>query len=339
MNLKNKLQILLIVLSLIMQMPVFAQDIHFSQFYASPLSLNPAYTGNYDGDWRIMDNYRSQWKAVAEPYKTISVGFDKPFYIGENKFGAGLFVINDNSGISKLTVNKIFLCAAYHKLKPESGLHFGLQAGYVLKSYSKDKLTYPDQYNMDIGLFDSKLPNTENLDENVNYFDLNIGGLWTKKFSIFEPEIGISLFHLTFPKESYLSENNKLPMRQCIHGSTKIDINEKFFLLPKIMYMGQKNATDFIYGTNVGYAIPKNTYNAKSLFAGAYFREGFDIRMDACIFVLGVNFKSLDLGVSYDVNVSKLRTVSSGKGAFEFSIIYTAGSTKINKISIPCERY
>jgi hypothetical protein len=38
------------------------QDIHFSQYYASPLSLNPANTGNYDGDWRLMNSYRQQWK-------------------------------------------------------------------------------------------------------------------------------------------------------------------------------------------------------------------------------------------------------------------------------------
>ena len=70
MNLKNILQILVIVLTIIMQIPAFGQDIHFSQFYSSPLTLNPAYTGNYEGNWRVMSNYRTQWSAIAEPYKT-----------------------------------------------------------------------------------------------------------------------------------------------------------------------------------------------------------------------------------------------------------------------------
>jgi type IX secretion system PorP/SprF family membrane protein len=338
MNLKNKLKILLIVLSLIMESPVFSQDVHFSQFHSSPLFLNPAFTGNYDGDWRIMQNYRTQWSAVSDPYKTISVGFDKPIYILNQKFGLGLFIINDNSGINKLTVNKIFLCTGYHLVRPESSLSFGLQAGYVLNSFAKDKLTLPEQFNMETGFFDSKLPNNENFSENVNYFDMNLGLLWKKKLGAFEPEIGISLFHVTFPNASYLSANNKIPLRQCIHGATRIDIDKKLFLLPKIMYMGEKIATDLIYGSEIGYNLPKNAYNAKSAFAGIFIRNGLT-NMDACVLVLGVNLKALDIGVSYDLNISKLRTASSYRGAFEFSIIFTAASTKINKIALPLERF
>ena len=320
-----------------MELPVFSQDIHFSQFNASPLDLNPAYTGNYDGDWRIFYNFRTQWSSVADPYKTTSVGFDKPFYILNQKFGGGLYFVNDNSGINKLTVNKIYLSAAYHLVGPESSLHFGLQAGYVMNSFAKDKLTFPDQFNTQTGLFDTSLPNNENLDENVNYFDMNVGCLWKKKFSFFEPELGISLFHVTFPNASYLSGNNKIPIQQCFHGNVKFDLSDKLYLTPKFMYMGEKIATDLIYGTDIGYNLPKNAYKAKSAYAGLYLRNGLT-NMDACVLV-GVNLKALDLGVSYDINVSQLTPATSYRGAFEFSLIFTAASTKINKIALPLERF
>ncbi|HOA38555.1 MAG TPA: type IX secretion system membrane protein PorP/SprF, partial [Flavihumibacter sp.] len=35
-----------------------AQDPHFSQFFASPLTLNPAYTGKFNGTVRVSGNYR-----------------------------------------------------------------------------------------------------------------------------------------------------------------------------------------------------------------------------------------------------------------------------------------
>ena len=43
-----------------------AQDIHFTQWMFSPLNLNPAETGRFDGDYRVVGNYRSQWGAVME---------------------------------------------------------------------------------------------------------------------------------------------------------------------------------------------------------------------------------------------------------------------------------
>ena len=96
-----------------------------------------------------------------------------------------MYFVNDNSGINKLTVNKIYLSAAYYLVGPESSLHFGFQAGYVMNSFAKDKLHFPDQFNTQTGLFDTSLPNNENVDENVNYFDMNVGCFSEKEIFIF----------------------------------------------------------------------------------------------------------------------------------------------------------
>lgn len=339
MKLSNKLKILIIVFTIILQVSVKSQDIHFSQPYSSPLSLNPAFTGNYKGNWRVMNNYRNQWSAIGEPYKTISFGADKPFTIVDNKFAAGLFIINDNSGASKLTLTKFYLCAAYHNEKPESSLHFGFNAGYVQNKLTKDKLSFPNQFNPEVGLFQSSYnQGADNLTESINYYDINIGGIYTKKFEKFEPEVGVSLFHVNFPKVSYLSENSKLALRQCIHGSLIYSIDEKIFLTPKVIYIGQKNAAEVIVGTDVGYNLPKNSINAKSVYAGLFMRQSL-VKSDACVLVIGAHLKSLDVGLSYDINVSKLHTATKSRGAFEFSIIFSSASIKTNKIAIPIERF
>src|ERR1700752_1423563 len=124
----------------------FSQDIHFTQYYFSPLSLNPANTGNYDGDYRGMINYRSQWKEIDRAYKTMSAGADMNFYPMNQKVSGGLYFINDKSG-GNLVQNKIFVSAAAHKKLAGFNLHFGIQPGVVMKSIDFNSHSFPDQLN------------------------------------------------------------------------------------------------------------------------------------------------------------------------------------------------
>ncbi len=319
----------------------FSQDIHFSQFYASPLTLNPANTGNYTGNWRIMNNYRRQWDAISIPFETISIGLDKPLYIKNEKFSGGLILINDISGDAKLAVNKFYLSAAYHKAFIHHSLHIGFQGGYVIKSFNIGEATFPDQFNSSTGQFDPAISNNETtLGEQLSYLDLNAGFIWSLKIKRFTSHIGAALYHFNEPKESFLSENNKLPIRQVFHAGGKGYLSKKIFISPNLLYMSHAEASDILIGTNIGYDLLKNKSKIKSIFAGSYFREGvkFD-EMDAVVCVIGINFNNLDVGVSYDINVSSLNEISHYRGGLEISIIYTAVSTYLQKISIPCDRF
>lgn len=329
--------LLLFVCLAVTQIKVSAQDIHFSQFYASPLSLNPANTGNYDGDWRIMNNYRNQWRALSIPFRTISVGFDKQIYIYSEKFSAGLYVVNDKSGTAGLTVNKLYLSLAWHKTANGHNLHLGIQGGMVFKNFSMDKLTFPSQFDMTIGYFNPQLANNEsNTNLSTNYPDLNIGAGWSKKLHYFEPEIGISFFHVTMPKESFLENNNILPIRVALNAGLNIPVKQ-FYAHPQILYMKQSRATDFLGGFEFGYNIPKANV-IKQIFAGYFFRNDFSTAFDASIAVIGLQFKQLRLGFSYDINSSPLKVATNHRGAFEVSLIYISKSTIPQKITLPCDR-
>jgi type IX secretion system PorP/SprF family membrane protein len=317
---------------------IFSQDIHFSQFYYSPLSLNPANTGYFNGDWRISNNYRTQWASVGKPYNTISIGLDKIFYYKSQQIGGGVYFVNDISGNANLSVNKIFLSGAYHKTYKGNNLHGGIQIGFVVKSFGGD-VTYPSQYDRGTGGFNNQLPNNETaLNDNLAYPDINFGLMWSKRFGKIEPEVGYTFFHINNPRENFTDRKNRLPIRHVLYAGTKIDLNEKIFVKPRLLYMNHKRAGDMVLGANFGYNLPVNNYKIESLFFGPHIRTILH-KADALIFALGLNFKNMDVGISYDINISPLHVASNYAGALEFSLIYRSKSTVPNKIAIPCDRY
>jgi len=318
----------------------FGQDIHFSQFYNSPLSVSPAFTGFFSGDWRVSNNYRTQWRSVAIPYNTISIGYDRKFNLFYQNFGAGIYIINDNSGYANLTINKIYLSTAYHKLIGTNEIHIGFQPGFIFSNFNKDGLTFPDQYDPGTGNFNANLPSGENsLSDQINYIDINIGGAWNGQFGNWQPMAALSIFHLNNPKQSFISENNNLPLRITLYGGGQYPINEKWTLQPHLIYMLHKNANEFLLGSNANMKIKSNSLKIKSIYGGLLYRDGFNFKMDALIGIIGLKFKNFDIGISYDYNISHLKLATNGKGALEFSLIYTNMASFINKITLPCDRY
>ncbi|MCX7953567.1 MAG: PorP/SprF family type IX secretion system membrane protein [Bacteroidales bacterium] len=313
-----------------------SQDIHFTQIYYSPLVTNPANTGNFDGNWRFVNNYRNQWKAISIPFRTIAVSYDKIFYIFTEKFSYGINVIDDKSGNINLKVNKIFLSFAYHKQIDFNIFHFGIQCGYVFKNFSTNNITFPSQFDMSIGLFNSQLPNNEtNLKTSINYPDINFGGIWERKYGKIKPIVGMCLNHLTFANESFLGEKNNLPLKYSIFSSLDINI-KSFHIVPSIFRMSQRKATDFIGGIELKQELKSLLF--RKIYCGFYNRNDFKTANDALIFLIGIQVKQCNFAVSYDINVSPLAKATNNRGAFEFSVIYTSKSLIPNKITMPCER-
>jgi len=327
-----------IIILLAFNLKLFAQDIHFSQIYLSPLSLNPMHTGNFNGDWRFSNNYRTQWGSIAIPYRTISAGFDKQFYLHKEHFSAGLYILNDNSGHVFLNTTKIFASGAWHKPVNYNNFHIGIQAGYAHKSINTQDATFPNQFDMTQGSFNSTLFNGEDLlNDKLGYFDLNLGIGWTRKFRNFQPELTIGFFHLNYPKETFFPENNRLPLRTVFSAKAAMPFNEKMILTPVAFAMGQRNAANIITGARFDYYVNPYPLFFKGFFAGLYTRINPE-NPDAVIVQGGLTFKNVEVGLSYDINISGLRRATNSKGAFEIGLIYTGISTIVNKLTIPCER-
>jgi type IX secretion system PorP/SprF family membrane protein len=315
-----------------------AQDIHFSQYYFSPLSLNPANCGNYNGDFRGFANYRSQWKEIDKAYKTISAGGDYSFYPMNQKVTGGVYFVNDRSGIN-LVVNKIFVTGAVAKNIRGFDMHLGIQPGFVMKNIDLEAHTYPNQLNWGTGYYDAALPNQENSSQpNTKYFDLNAGFVISKRINKIEAEIGFAGFHLNSPKETLISSQNKLKSRKIYHLELRYFLNEKITIKPHGMLNATTKASDLLTGVNVDYMLSKTPFFRNSVFAGFMWRDGFRRISDAAIFTVGMNYLNYTFGVSYDVNISELHTATNYKGAIEFAIIYTGKNTRLIKKEVPCER-
>ena len=317
----------------------FAQDIHFSMYNLSPLTMNPANTGNYRGDWRIMGNYRSQWKEISKAYNTFSIGGDMNFYPSNQNIAAGIFFINDKSG-GNLSINKIFISGAFHKKTRGYKLSVGIQPGIVIKSIDFNSNTFPNQLNWNTGSFDNTLQNNEPfIRQRTIYFDLNAGFNISKRMKKIEPEIGGSFFHLTNPNESFYANQNKLTLRQIYFASLRCFINKKIAVVPNTVVNITTKANDWIFGLNLEYTLSKDVFFENKVFGGFMWRKGVQRISDAAIVNLGMKFKNYTIGFSYDINVSPLKTSTGLKGAYEIALIYTGKSTRIIKKQIPCDRY
>ena len=335
-----RLFLILLLLAILSHTSV-GQDIHLSQFYASPMLVNPAHTGYFNGDWRIVNNMRSQWSAIAEPYNSLVAGFERQFYIYNNNFSGGLLLVSDKAGYLRMLTNKILLSLSYHRLSLKNNWHFGLQEGYVFRSYNYSSATFPNQFDMSRGNFNKELPNNETaLDAAVNYPLFNSGIIWNRKIRNLLPQAGIAFFNLNVPHETFLprSPANALGLRQCYFAELGIDLAHRITMIPRLYYMRQKKSMEQISGSHLTLGLAPNKYKFDALFSGLYVRSTFGQQADAAIVVAGLSVAGFDIGINYDVNISGLREVSNFRGAFEISIIYKAASTIFDKYTIPCDR-
>lgn len=316
---------ILIVILLAVPVLAGAQDIHFSQFYNSPLTLNPTLTGLMDGRFRVGAIYRSQWNSVAEPYTTMSAAFDVPLNKGfgeEDLIGLGGVLFYDKAGNGRINTLHFVSSFAYHKALSKNGNHLlslGIQAGITQKSIGVVDGIFADQVDGGLNVGDASAE-VQNLD-NVLHEELNVGlsysGQLSKHVKLY---LGGAAFHLTQPKESFIGGDARLPMRIVANGSLEIGIGNHFSLMPSGIYMMQSKASEINLGLGLGY----NFDNSFKMIAGMYARFS-----DALIPMVGLEYKGANVSFSYDINNSDLNAVTNGRGGYELSFTYVAPFKKI----------
>src|SRR5436190_8975377 len=158
-----------------------SQDPHFSQYFKSPQTLNPAMTGYFNTDYRFIGNYRQQWMAVGDPYITGSVGFDTKLMqkkLVKDVFALGVHGLYDKSLNGGLKSTYVSASLAYSKaLSEKDKLGIGFQFTYATRFIYMDKLSFATQFT-GTG-FDTNLPSFENRGgQEQGYFDVNTGLLY-----------------------------------------------------------------------------------------------------------------------------------------------------------------
>ncbi|NNV53830.1 type IX secretion system membrane protein PorP/SprF [Panacibacter sp. KCS-6] len=324
---QNKILLVSMLLLLVasMQNGLYAQDLHFSQYFNSPLLVNPANTGFApDVDYRVGINYRNQWASVTpNPYKTMSAWGDVQLF--NDRFqsgwvGLGGALLRDVAGSGGLTSTRGFASVAYHQLLGQNSLlSGGFNVGLTNKRIDLSKLTFNSQWNKDF--FDITIPSGESFAYNsVTYLDIQAG----LNFAFFPTDnayinLGASAMHLNRPRESFFN-NNTLDTRIdprftfFVNGSFKL--NDQWIVNPNIYVSKMGTAYETVAGLNAHYNLSGD--GSTQVIGGLYLRL-----KDAFIPMIGFQLKDVSITVNYDATSSTLGTYNQTNGAYELSIIKT----------------
>ena len=307
-----------------------AQDIHYTQFYNTPLTTNPALTGVVPGAYRVGVIYRNQWFSGVHngffnsPYQTPSISFDMPINLGSGKdaIGVGAVILYDAAGASSFQTFSAQASGSYIRhLSPNHQLSVGLQVGYTQTGYKNPQFASQYQGNE----FNGNIMSGVNLQSNVKYVNLNVGLLYygklTSKISMY---IGGTIYNTAVPKYNLAigQEKKTLYLRGNISGGLDFTIGRRFHILPSVLWMRQSVTNELNTGLGFGYDINMRT----NITLGIYNRANDIItkyhQAESVIAYAGFQVKGFKLGASYDFSVNKFREAGSGTGAFELSLMY-----------------
>ena len=305
------------------------QDLHFSNWQMSPLNTNPANAGMFDGEGRLIFNYRNQWKAVPVPYNTFSFGADfnlqKSLIKGTHE-AVGLMFNHDAAGDGKYQINE-FKVPINHKFvfKKDTGLTvaLGVLAGVTNISIDPNRLSYDRQWDGDA--YNGGLANGENFERQSKVFmDFGLGTVIQKKFNQnFKATVGYAINHINQPNLSFNNTGDAL-LRPKHNESVQLKYSFNNISSVMLEYYGnqQQKFRENLVGLSYYYIIdPKNN---------TVFNVGILTRIkDALITTVGLEHKSMRLQASYDYNYSQFKRATNGRGGFEISFIYIYTRPKV----------
>jgi type IX secretion system PorP/SprF family membrane protein len=327
---------------------VIAQDMHYTQFFNSPLTLNPALTGLTRGSYRVGMAHRSQWFGTANagffdaPFSTPSVFFDAPISINNDAVGLGGIFISDQTGGNAFSAFTGCISASYIKGLGKKNAHqlaAGIQVGYTHKSIRQAGLRFENQF---VGTnFFSTLSSEEQMAASaIGTINLNGGVLWfgkiNRRLSMYA---GGSVFNVSQSRNQFLmNAGENWYLRWNIHTGIDITLGERVHLLPSVMYMRSKTADQMLPGVSVAYDItPAATISLGSL-TRINTGTAKHIQADATALYGAFDFQGFKFGISYDFTVLELKKSRSGLGALEVTMIYI-GRIKKSKRIIFCPMF
>ena len=337
-RIKQQLRHYLLITTILVGFISNAQDIHFSQFNDSPLTLNPALSGKVpyqdidENLVRIGGNFKNQGASVTTPYRTYSAFIDGSVGLPRMKrgqMGFGLLLYNDNAGDGSLQNSSAMFSASftlgfnrYNTFRAT----LGFAVGFINRSVDFTKLVFDNQWNGVI--FDPGASSNENFASNSIFaVNFNFGGLITYEINRnLLLQAGSSLNHINKPRTSFYDSDNRINQKLIVHINAIINTVSNLSIEPAVMYSVQAKTNEIVLGTNI-------TLSKKDvqLILGLWYRLNRDI-----IPLAGIRYQGYKLAISYDVNTSPLSVASNYQGGVEISLMKVFG--RKNR-GIPCSGF
>lgn len=288
-----------------------AQDPEFSQYYAAPLYLNPAFAGT-SVDHRFIANYRNQWPNISQAFETYAFSYD--YNLDHYNSGLGFMIMADKAGSADLKSTQFNFQYAYKvELSDKFILSSGLNFGVGSRSIDYNKLVFYQQLDFSQSS-DNVPPPPSNLSiEGQTYFDFGAGLLMYSR----KVWLGFSMAHINRPNRSLLDDESEIPVKTSIHGGVRIPLYHGMFkrdrtasIAPSFVYKQQGNFDQLDLGTYFYY---------EPIVIGLWYRgipiqqnTKDNVSQDAVVVVLGFQLSTVELSYSYDVTVSELGPISGG---------------------------
>jgi type IX secretion system PorP/SprF family membrane protein len=314
-----------------------AQDIHFSQFYQSPLNLNPAMTGIMNCTQRLVVNHRNQWSPIlrSNSYQTYSFSYDQRVPVGRNDyFGIGGALWRDVAGQLNFGQTHAKITGSYSKKMSggrNSGSYLvaGVNLGVQQTGLEFANAYWGTQHNGNGGVDPSK-PSFETFDrDNIIFADMGAGLLW---FTTMDESnnyyLGASYDHLNRANVSFSKSGPKEPLysRFTVHAGGEFEVNNKLSLVPNIIWMTQGKSMELNPGLSFKFILSKFRNEQQSFQVGAWSRisNKLDkgVHNDAIILTTRFDYNQYTIGFSYDATTSSLRKAAPTTSAYEFSLMY-----------------
>jgi type IX secretion system PorP/SprF family membrane protein len=316
---KRKL-LLLIAFALCMGPGVFAQDIHFSQFFQAPLLRNPALAGIFTGDVRVQAVYRDQWNSVTDAYKTSSIEGEYKMSIGKvNDFlTAGVQVLYDKAGTIGWTSTQVFPALNYHKsLSAEKNkyLSLGFMGGIVQKRIDRSKMTTNSSY-------DNGTDGESFVNPSYIYFDGSVGLSFNSNLGENANNnyfLGVAYHHFNRPQVSFY-RNAKIELfpKWVFSGGIRFGVSDYSYITIQADHSQQGGFNETVAGAMYGLKLGDDpAAPLYTIHGGAFLRWN-----DAIIPAIKLDYSPFSFTLSYDVNISKLKPSSYGRGGYEISVTY-----------------
>ncbi len=314
---------------------VKSQDLHFAQIQESPMLINPANTGFFQGYFRAIAQYRNQWISMGKPYQTMGLSVDGALFKSRKKaayLGLGLTIFNDLAGAADLGSTQVNLnVSGIVKLNKKSLFSAGIYGGSISNNGNYNQLNYSSQFNGTA--IDPGLPTGEKVIFRT-FVTSDIGAGVAYEFTstkvdndrddIISLKIGAAAYHLNKPKQEFgTGLGYRLPIKYVFHANMRIDIpNRNLSILPSVVVFYQASAAQYNFGALVKYRFKNGTKITgekfeRGLAIGAYYRLD-----DALIPQVMLDMGGYAIGISYDANISAYKQVSNSVGGFEISLRY-----------------
>lgn len=317
-----------------------AQDIHFTQYYMSPTTLNPGMIGKFEGTLRIGGIYRDQWRSVlgSNRFATPSAFIDAPIIRGFRKndwLGVGLTFVSDRvgSGALRTTVGK--LGAAYHfALDKKGNTYISLGGDYGRTSRRVNKnFNFEDELTM--GFPSSADDQRLGQGNDAQWSDISGGVVLSSRLNKqMDFNIGFSMFHLGQPNYGILNQSAKIPQRSLLHGQFNVGLTDRWTVSPAFLYQTMGGSDEINLQGLASYLLNPEKDIHVQLGMGYRFRDAINA-------IAGLQYKDLRVGLAYDVNTSDLTSATSGRGGFELAANYIVKIYKPAKIKpkVLCPRF